>query len=290
MLNDGHNEDWTQLLDHLVGLRAWGLILYGVLPASLAALGFLEVADFDARPRDILPALLLMAAVPVAVLWLLVNQRLRSWYLTRWGSRIRATFLTVTIIALSTAVSGAAGLIDGDYVWIGLAVLDPANDRDFVTPILRSLLVAAVTLIATATFFLTAVEDESNLPSLPSKDFVANIKRMRSRLQGLHQQAFWRSPSERPNSAAVQALEEFCSAAEEVARDSTLIPAARRYHRQLAEDAKQLKVLCEQLIAVPGKWHALLDNLNGPPSRLLNDHDRALRQSARRLLGLCAHV
>ena len=41
---------WLKI-DYLFGLRVWGLVLYGILPASLAALGVLKVRAVASKFR-----------------------------------------------------------------------------------------------------------------------------------------------------------------------------------------------------------------------------------------------
>ena len=68
------------IADQIFGLRAWGLILYGVLPSNLALLGLVKVdSSFQDKILHLLPALLL----PVLVSYLLIRTRHQEWYLTR---------------------------------------------------------------------------------------------------------------------------------------------------------------------------------------------------------------
>ena len=98
------------LLDYVTGYRALGLVLYGLLPSSVTAIGVIEVREIQGWWS--LAFLGLLAVVPLLVLYLLVRQRLASWYLTDDLLWLRSAILTLLTLIFATGVAWAGGLAD----------------------------------------------------------------------------------------------------------------------------------------------------------------------------------
>src|SRR5438552_16300139 len=92
-----------ELLDQLLGLRSWGLILYGALPASLSLLGILDV---KVGSLDKLLPILLVSLLPLSLTFLLIRARQRDWYLTTDYLNLRSSITTFLIVVSATLISG----------------------------------------------------------------------------------------------------------------------------------------------------------------------------------------
>ena len=167
--------------DYQLGLRGWGLVIYGVLPASLATLGA-RVPILPGESRELVFALAVLGVAPLAVLYLLIRQRLAHWYLSPDYLGSRSAVTTALIFLLSSAVCGAAGLANGEYVilparqWLSLGPDGPWP------AIGKSSLLGLVVLVGSSTLFLIAVKDVGGLPALPSKQFVERLRSLRDAL------------------------------------------------------------------------------------------------------------
>ncbi len=173
------------LLDNLFGLRAWGLILYGVLPANLALLGVLQV-KVSKILNELLPYFLVASILPILLTFLLIRAKHKEWYITVDFLNIRATFATVLILLFATIVCGASGIIQGKYKFYL-----PGWTGDDLKAIAESFLMAVVTLVVSSTFFITALTKNANLPGLPTTDFVGQMTKIRNNMRALKNSKFW---------------------------------------------------------------------------------------------------
>ena len=95
-------------LDNIFALRAWGLVLNGVLPSNFALLGIVSVSKQEYVGGDALLALALLP--PIVVTRLLIHQRQAAWYLSRDWLKTRATFVTLLILLIAMGIAGMAGI------------------------------------------------------------------------------------------------------------------------------------------------------------------------------------
>lgn len=179
------NDDKIVRLDLIFGLRGWGLVLYGALPANLALLGVLEIklANLDRLTSFLVPVVFL----PLLTTFLLIRHRQREWYLTTKLLTTRSLIVTAIIFLLSTLISGVSGIIQGKYVvsWGFFGT------RSHLITIAESFIIALGSLVLTSTLFLTLLTRESNLPGLPSVDYVKLLAQVRSDLKQLQQSGVW---------------------------------------------------------------------------------------------------
>ncbi len=180
------SDDTIVFLDLLLGVRGWGLILYGVLPANLALLGVLEVKlvpSLDKLTRFLVPIVFL----PLITTFLLIRHRHKEWYLTTKLLKTRSFIVTAVIFLLASLITGVSGIIQGKYdvSWSYFGT------RGHLTTILESFLIAVGSLVLTSTLFLTILTKESNLPGLPSVDFVKLLTTIRADLKQLQQSSVW---------------------------------------------------------------------------------------------------
>ena len=184
------SKSWSTF-DHYLGVRGWGLIFYGTLPASLFALGFLKLETIKLQRTEIWLPILCISAAPVGILFVLVYQRLSAWYLFREGVWSRSFIITALILLFSTAISLMAGIVTGKYIsiswddWIGLDI------QLRWQPYLESFLIAIMSLVGSSTLFLTAVKDSGGLPGLPSGGVVGDLQALREALRIIHIDSIW---------------------------------------------------------------------------------------------------
>jgi hypothetical protein len=269
---------WLRL-DHILGLRAWGLIIYGTLPASLFALGVIKVTVFEIRQEGFLLPFLLIALFPILVLFLLLRERLIAWYLLRDGLYTRTTIITLVILILSTVISLAAGHVTGRYVvipWGDWIALDP-QIRWF--PILESLLIAIAALVGSSTLFITAIKEESGLPGLPSKEFVQKISALRTALINIQADSIWSTRREdlRQLCKTIYDAQEVCLG---LSRQTSLAPQHIKFCSELANDLKALVSALEQVESTSAKWS---DYFAPSIPSGLNQKDQALRKAVWKL-------
>jgi hypothetical protein len=174
-------------LDLIFGIRAWGLILYGALPASLALLGILEVKVTNIG--NSLPFLVPVSLLPLLITFLLIRSRNKDWYLTTKLLNIRSLIVTGLIVLCATFISGASGIIHGRYSLL----LSEFGSLHHITSIAESFLIGIGSLVLTSTLFLTILTKDSNLPGLPSSDFVKALAEIRGKLKQLQSSSIWHS-------------------------------------------------------------------------------------------------
>jgi hypothetical protein len=172
-------------LDLLLGLRAWGLILYGVLPANLALLGMLEIKL--GTIAHLIPFILPVIALPLITTFLLIRNRHKEWYLTTDLLGFRSIVVTTVILLIATLISGMSGIIHGKYI-VSWAYF---NTKEHWTTIAESFVLAVGSLVLTSTLFLTILTKDSNFPGLPSVDFVNLLKEIRIQLRMLKASPVW---------------------------------------------------------------------------------------------------
>lgn len=173
-------------LDYLLGLRGYGLIIYGALPASLGALGAFKAPDQAVLSSKIglavLPFICCVALIPVVLTFVLVRQRLANWYLLPTFLNARAAVITIAIIIVSSLVCGANGLLVGNYRFLSLAAWSALSFGAKVRPVAECLLLSFAYLVGTNTLFLTVVKEDGNLPLLPGKQEVEDVCALRGHL------------------------------------------------------------------------------------------------------------
>jgi hypothetical protein len=177
-------------LDYLVGLRAWGLLLYGALPATLALLGLLEVKL--TQTRNIL-LLIPISFLPLFLTFLLVRSRHREWYLTTDFLNFRSAFVTVSIISMATLISGLSGVLHDKYQFSS-SVITKAGILEYLYVVAESFLLGAGSLVLTSTLFMAIITKGGDLPGLPASELVKKIATIRSKLQRVNSAPLWNTP------------------------------------------------------------------------------------------------
>jgi hypothetical protein len=180
-------------LDQILGLRSWGLILYGALPASLSLLGLLEikVEQVKVRSATILVAVLLISLLPILVTFLLVRARQKRWYFTTDYLNTRSFITTLLIVICATLIAGGAGIVKGKYTFSLQTLIHP----DF-SAILESFLFGMASLVLSSTLLATVLTKDADLPGLPSSDFVTALGKIRQQLIAIRLNQIFREFSE----------------------------------------------------------------------------------------------
>jgi len=170
--------------DYRLGIRGAGLIVYGALPASLSALGVVKAPEASALPLSLssVPFIVVVAAAPVVLTFVLTKQRMFAWYVLSDYLWLRSFVNTLGIVVVSTAVCLAArALTKPDIVaalheWLSLATAKQANTVG------HALLLSLAFLVGSSTLFLTVIKEDGGLPLLPTKDRVAQEGELRKHL------------------------------------------------------------------------------------------------------------
>lgn len=163
--------------DYSLGLRGWGLLLYGALPATLAAVGVLRPPELKPLTTNLLFPIIVVSLPPLVTLWLLVRQRLRAWYLTSARLSLRSLVVTALILLLSSAITGETYILKGRYSYLPLRLW--LHVDEWVLPVCESLLLAVAFLVGSSTLLLVAVKEDAGLPALPSKRWAENVACLR---------------------------------------------------------------------------------------------------------------
>jgi hypothetical protein len=170
-------------MDQMLGLRSWGLILYGALPACLSLLGFIEIKVGEiGRPQWIL----LIGCLPLFVTFLLVRAREREWYFTDDYLCLRSAVTTALIVLCATAIAGVAGIIRQKYVFSFPHLPDRGQ------ALAECFLFGIASLVLSSTLFATVLTKGTDLPGLPSSGFVGAIARIRQQLIAIQQSFIWK--------------------------------------------------------------------------------------------------
>lgn len=173
-------------LDNIFGFRGWGLILYGALPSNLALLGVSEVKI--EKINEFSPFFFILASIlPIFLIFMLIRERHREWYLTKDLLTIRSGLVTFFILLLSSLISGISGIIHNRYI-IGLPQSLNWNEWTAIT---ESFLMAAVSLVISSALFMTTLTNESNLPGLPTIEFVNFMKELQKDMRHMMRNEIW---------------------------------------------------------------------------------------------------
>jgi hypothetical protein len=255
--------------DYCLGLRAWGLILYASLPASLAALGVGKLNQLEVASSEplVIIAAIVVTAIPTIVILLLIHQRLESWYLADDFTWVRTTCVTLIVVVAAGILTGAAQVFtDG-----------PPATGQMTQAIANAFLVGALTLSLSSALFLTAIRSDSGLPLMPTRTFTSDIEQVRAILHEIARSGYWKK-----NAAALGELGADIGKAKDTL-DSLVrqmrpgSPQAQLYAR-LIVDLDALDYARMQADEAPTRFSDFLDS-----NPVLSNEDRAHRSGVDRL-------
>ena len=171
-------------LDQMFGLRAWGLVLYGALPASLSLLGFVDIKV--GQISNVLP-MLVVSLLPLVVTFLLVRARQKEWYFTTDHLNLRTAVTTLLIVITATIIAAASGVIRGDYHFSPLNL----GDKQQQIALAKSFLFGMASLVFSSSLFATILTKGADLPGLPASGFVSCIAKIRQQLIAIQNSPIW---------------------------------------------------------------------------------------------------
>jgi hypothetical protein len=172
-------------LDQMFGLRAWGLVLYGALPASLSLLGIVEVKVAELHK---IGPLIIVSLLPVTVTFLLVRARQKEWYFTTDYLNLRSTVTTLLIVISAALIAGAAGIIRDKYAFAQFNLRDPNQ----VAAYAESFLFGMSSLVISSSIFAAILTKGADLPGLPASGFISSIAKIRQQLIAIQNSPIWR--------------------------------------------------------------------------------------------------
>jgi len=290
-----HDNTWLTL-DYLFGIRGYGLIIYGALPASLGALGAFKTPDQAVLDSKIgsaaLPYIFCVALVPVILTFVQVRQRLANWYLLSDYLSVRATTITVAIILVSSLVCGANGLLVGTYRWLCIAAWQELPLGYKLKPIGECLLLSFAYLVGSSTLFLTVVKEDSNLPLLPGKQEVDDLKTLRGHLRDIEKNDVQsKRPAENGQdedfasrmTGFTQIISNAATALENVEKGFTGL-GRKKFYEKLSADLSGLKAAAGDVYHAQINWPCYWDPAVDPST--LNTQQRERRTHIERLRGL----
>jgi hypothetical protein len=189
----GPDYDWrVTTADYFLGLRAWGLILYGALPANLSLLGVLDVKL--AKVADLV-LLLPLSVVPLLLVFLLIRSRQRDWYLSTDFLNFRSALHALLILLLATLIFGLSGLVLKGYKFApqALAACDCSRLAACwpLKGIVESFLFAVGSLVLSSTLFMTIMTKGGDLPGLPTGEFTKQLGAIREKLRRVQSAPVW---------------------------------------------------------------------------------------------------
>jgi len=177
-------------LDKIFGIRAFGLIFYGVLPSILFLIGVLEVKIYQINESAqffiIIPIILITIFI-----FSLIRNRLKGFYLTTDFLNCRSFMITVITLLISTVIFEISGVLQGKYVFIIPNNLNESVDLLKYGPNFEPFLLAIASLLIASTLFFTVVTKEVNLPALPSVKFVKLIIEVQDNMKLLKSNSIW---------------------------------------------------------------------------------------------------
>jgi hypothetical protein len=280
--------------DYRLGLRAAGLVVYGALPASLGALGALKAPEsaVSSISWTTFPFIAVVAAIPVALTFVLVRQRLQNWYLLPDYLYLRTLVITSGIILASTAVCMATGILKGAFHIISFQDWLALSPGKKATPWLECLLLSFAYLVGAATLFLTVVKEDGNLPLLPKKGEIDALAEVRTQLRNTQRNLAGLRKPER-NDTALKANIQLIIASIEAAKVAlaSLHSGPLSFGRLalLLEVATRLGALAAALRDVEASYAKWNDYFGAGPTPQLGNEERERRRQIERLIGMRLH-
>ena len=178
-------------LDKFFGIRAFGLIFYGVLPSILFLIGVLEVKIYN-----IIESAQFFIIIPIILITIfifsLIRNRLKGFYLTTDFLNIRSFMITVITLLISTVIFGLSGVLQGRYVFVIPNNLNEGMDLLKSGPNFEPFLLAIASLLIASTLFFTVVTKEVNLPALPPVKFVKLVIEVQDNMKLLKNDPIWK--------------------------------------------------------------------------------------------------
>ena len=182
-------------IDQLLGLRAWGLILYGALPANLALLGVVKIELAKAEPKFLVAA----SIIPIVIIFLLIRSRHKEWYLTMDWLILRSLITTIAIVILASMITWVSGVLNNTYVPTSCSLLNFSCwslDTLFKQGLSDAYLKGIASLVVSSAGFMALITKTIDLPGVPSSAMVTKLNELRKALIKLQNAPIWKKYSE----------------------------------------------------------------------------------------------
>lgn len=176
-------------LDRLFGFRAWGIYLYGILPANLALIGVLEVKNVKVG-ESTWPVLICVSIIPLLIVFLFIRNKHREWYLYTRLSNVRSILTTIIVLAAACCICGCAGIIKDKYEW-GFPENENLRNWEAWSAMVESFLMGLASLVLTSTFFMAMLVKDMNIPGVPPKEVTEMIRNLRMGLMEMMNVRIW---------------------------------------------------------------------------------------------------
>lgn len=163
-------------LDNYLGLRGWGILLYGILPSNLV---FLKTFDLNMSDRNdlLIVSILVASLLPIIIIFMLVKKEIRKWYLTPDSLNCRSATITILIVTVSTSIIGCSGIVQGKYVFSM-----PEKIAD-LNAIAECFFLAILTMLISSSLFTLAFIRKTDLPGLPSLEYENSIETVNNNIR-----------------------------------------------------------------------------------------------------------
>jgi hypothetical protein len=178
-------------LDKIFGIRAFGLIFYGVLPSILFLIGVLEVKIYNINESAQFFIMIPIILITIFI-FSLIRNRLKGFYLTTDFLNIRSFMITVITLLISTVIFGLSGALQGKYVFVIPHNWNESMDFLKSEPNFEPFLLAVASLLIASTLFFTVVTKEVNLPVLPPVKFVKLITEVQDNMKLMKNYHIWK--------------------------------------------------------------------------------------------------
>lgn len=178
----GHNN--VIWIDEFLGLRGWGLILYGVLPSNLALLGILDI-NLPGIDKVSVTFVLLASIIPLFFIFILIRNQNEKWYLTKDRFNLRSSMITFLIISLSTLIVEISGMIHKKYVLCMPWNLETLNSSA------ECFLSAISSLVISSSIFIVALTQKTDFPLLPTVSFAKSMNKIGKNVRIIKDDEIW---------------------------------------------------------------------------------------------------
>ncbi|MCP4581188.1 MAG: hypothetical protein GY839_06185 [candidate division Zixibacteria bacterium] len=195
------------IIDDLAGLRAWGLILYGALPATFSLLGAKEV-KINVEAPNIIYALI-ASPLPIIILYLLIKTKCRAWYLSKRHLYWRSLITAFMILLASTAICLLAGVIKGNFTFSDVL------STNYIY-LAKSFLLAIVSLVLSSILFMGILIKGSQLPLIPGKKLVDSLSDFKKFKREFGSSSIWNEHNLSETRKQIQAISDILECLENI--------------------------------------------------------------------------
>lgn len=175
--------DFLIWIDELLGLRGWGLILYGVLPSNLA------VFSLDAKLPDLnkfpINFIILASITPLFFIFAMITNQVRRWYITKDRFGVRSLSITFLIMLISGLIIEISGVLNNKFL------LNAPRNNDIFLASEEFFLVFSGLVLSTSSLFFISLMYKNDFPFLPSPSFEKSMDIIEGNLRKILHERIW---------------------------------------------------------------------------------------------------